>query len=140
MLQEALAQDDLALEAYMKGRLQAAPELSGEVEQALRDEMEALQPKLTHGLQQDLPIVLRQRERLGVSLNPRDEAIRSALRLREERIERERIELQFVFDDLAVPDQEEWILRAALTIQAKRLIDSQFARTDGAFGARAPGR
>ena len=58
---------------------------------------------------------------------------------REERIERERIELQFVFDDLAAPDQEAWNLRAALTIRAKRLIDSQFVRSEDKFGPRTTG-
>jgi DNA primase len=139
MLHEALVQDELALAEFLDGRLRALPELSGEIERTLRDDFEVLEPNLTHGLKQDLPIVWKQHERMGGVVNPRDEVVRSALRLREERIERERIELQYVFDDLAASDQEAWNLRAALTIRAKRLIDSQFAPPKDRVGPRVPG-
>lgn len=139
LLHDALVQDDLSFQQYLDGQLQALPEVSGEIEQALRDEIAVLEPRLTHGLRVDLPVVLRQQERMGGVMDTREDAIRSALRLREERIERERIELQFVFDDLAAPDQEAWNLRAALTIRAKRLIDSQFVRSEDKFGPRTTG-
>ncbi|MFN8380110.1 MAG: DNA primase [Anaerolineae bacterium] len=139
LLQDALLQDELSFQQYLDGHLQSLPEVSREIEQALRDEIAALEPRLTHGLRVDLPVVVRQQERAGGILDTREDAIRSALRLREERIERERIELQFVFDDLTAPDQETWNLRAALTIRAKRLIDSQFVRSDSPYGPRAAG-
>ncbi|HYO87516.1 MAG TPA: DNA primase [Candidatus Limnocylindrales bacterium] len=140
LLHDALAQDEQAFREFINGRLLEAPEYSTELEQALRGEMDELSPRLAHGLKVDLSAVIRQRDRVGVVMNVQEDAVRSALRLREERIERERIELQFVFDDLAEPDQAEWNQRAALTIRAKRLIDSHFFRTDAAVGSRSTGR
>lgn len=139
LLHDALVQDEQSFQQFLDEHLKAIPEVSADIDQALRDEMTALEPTLTHGLRVDLPLVLRQRERMGGVIDTREDAIRSALRLREERIERERIELQFVFDDLAAPDRDSWNLRAALTIQAKRLIDSQFVRSEGTLGPHAAG-
>ena len=139
LLHDALLQDEHSFQQFVNEQLRALPEVSGEIDYALRDEIAALEPRLTHGLRVDLPLVVRQQERMGGSIDAREDAIRSALRLREERIERERIELQFVFDDLAAPEQEAWNLRAGLTIRAKRLIDSQFVRPEPTFGARAAG-
>ncbi len=140
LMHDALAQDEQAFRDFISDRLLEAPEYSTELEQALRGEIDELGPRLAYGLKVDLGAVIRQRERVGAVENVQEDAIRSALRLREERIERERIELQFVFDEMAGPEQAEWNQRAALTIRAKRLIDSHFLRTDEGFGSRSTGR
>lgn len=140
VVHDALVQDETGLQDYIDQHLRNLPEYRADLERSLRDEITELTPHLTHGLQMDLPVVLRERERMGAVLDPLDDIIRTALRLREKRIELERIELQFVFEDLAQPDQQEWNGRAALTIRAKRLIDSQFVRADSTqprtYGAR----
>jgi DNA primase len=138
LLHDALAQDEQAFAEYTRDRLGEAPELRAELERAQSDEFARTVPALAQ--KSDLPVVLKQWKLYSSVVDAREEAIRSALRLREERIARERAELRFVFEDLPDAEQSDWNHRVGLTVRAKGLIDSHFLRANAGLGSRSMGR
>lgn len=138
LLHEALAQDELGFADYVAAHLHGAPELSAELERARSDEIARTVPALAS--KSDLPVILKLWEQFSSAVDVKEEAVRSALRLREERMVRERIELKFVFDELPDAEQSEWNQRVGLTVRAKRLIDSHFQRTGVGMGSHSTGR
>jgi DNA primase len=138
LLHDALGQDELAFADFTRDRLREAPELRAELERAQSDEFARTVPALAQ--KPDLPVVLKQWKLYSSVVDGREEAIRSALRLREERIARERAELGFVFEDLPDAEQADWNYRVGLTVRAKGLIDSHFLRANAGFGSRSMGR
>lgn len=115
----AVAQDDLEPLDYLKETL--PPDLLDEMEILLADEWEDLRPRLRHGLSADLIIVVKQNERFTGALDMTAELIEKALRLRVQRLQRERQEMVFLEMDGDTPYQRNILL----SILAKRLIDSE---------------
>jgi hypothetical protein len=115
----AVAQDDLEPHDFLKETL--PPDLLDEMEILLADEWEDLRPRLRHGLSADLIIVIKQNERFTGALDMTAELIEKALRLRVQRLQRERQEMVFLEMDGDAPYQRNIVL----SILAKRLIDSE---------------
>lgn len=118
----AIAQDELEPLDYLLSTLQ--PDLRDELEILLADEWEELRPRLHHGLSADLIIVIKQAERFNTAVDPGTELVEKALRLRRDRLERERQEMMFLELDGAAPFQTHLML----SILAKRLIDTELKR------------
>jgi DNA primase len=118
----AIAQDELEPLDYLQSTLQ--PDLRDELEILLADEWEELRPRLHHGLSADLIIVIKQAERFNTAVDPGTELVEKALRLRRDRLERERQEMMFLEMDGAAPFQTHLML----SILAKRLIDTELKR------------
>lgn len=120
---EALEQDDLEPLAYVcscidEGLLQLVEE------QILVKDVDRLRPRLRHGLSADLASVLKR----AVEVDPYVELLKSALRLRRQRIEREREDLYFLMMDADVEQQEALHEQIQLSIIAKSLIDAELQR------------
>ncbi len=120
---ESLAQDDYANLDYI---VASVDEL---LRQILRDEImvdstDQLRAQLRHGLSMDLPVVLRHSQ----VVNPGVQLMKNALRLRRQRIEREREDLYFALMDPEAAQQEELHRRIQWSIKAKAIIDAELER------------
>ena len=115
----AIVQDEMEPLDYLQVSLQA--DLRDDLEMLLADEWNELRPRLRNGLLADLIIVVKQAERFSNAVDPSADLIEKALRLRRERLERERQELMFLETDEAAPFQT----HIMLSILAKRLIDTE---------------
>ena len=118
----AVVQDELEPIDYLKATL--LPDLFDEMEILLADEWEDLRPRLRHGLSADLIIVIKQNERFSSALDMSAELVEKALRLRVQRLQRERQEMVFLELDGTAPYQS----NIMLSILAKRLIDTELNR------------
>jgi DNA primase len=97
----AFQQHDLALMDYLRAHLEGV--LIQEMELLLQDEIDTLRPRLRHGLAADLEISLRENRQLSL-VDPSEELIARALRLRLERLKRQIADLHFLRmgdDDIA---------------------------------------
>ncbi len=115
----AIAQDEMEPLDYLREALPS--DLLDEVEILLADEWEDLRPRLRHGLSADLMIVVKQSERFNGAIDMSAEAVEKALRLRVQRLQRERQEMVFLEMDGDAPYQS----HIMLSILAKRLIDEE---------------
>lgn len=118
----ALAQDELEPMDYLRSHLD--DDLRSEMEHILANAMEALRPRLRHGLSVDLGVVLKQVN----PVNEIAELIRSVLNLRAQRLRREREDLTFLLVDVQNEAQSDINHQIMLTIKAKRLIDDELKR------------
>jgi hypothetical protein len=102
-------------------------DLLDELEVVLADEWQDLRPRLRNGLLADLIIVIKQAERFRSVVDPSSELVEKALRLRRERLERERQEMMFLEMDGAAMDDgtAPFQTHIMLSILAKRLIDTE---------------
>jgi hypothetical protein len=118
----ALDQDELTPLAFMEQELDEM--LRGLLQnEILVDNVAHLRPHLRHGLQADLTIVQRQTGTVDIQAD----VVRNALRLRLQRIERERQDVYFLImeDD---PAHHDLHARIQLSIRAKSLIDAELQR------------
>lgn len=118
----AMAQDEMEPMDYLAQALHT--DLRQDIELLLADEWNDLRPRLRNGLLADLTIVVKQAERFNTTVDPATDLIEKALRLRRDRLERERQELMFLEADEAAPFQT----HIMLSILAKRLIDTELNR------------
>ena len=116
----ALDQDELAPLDYLREQLDDMLRQVLE-EEILISDMDRLRPRLRHGLSADLAMVLKQ----AVMNDRRAELVRNALRLRQQRIEREREDLYFLMMEADHDQQMTLRERINLSIMAKRLIDDE---------------
>jgi DNA primase len=117
---EALDQDEYAPLDYL--RSQCDDVLRQVLEQdILLTDFDRLLPRLRHGLSADLVTMLKQ----SAVPDRRAELVANALRLRRQRIEREREDLYFLMMEAEAEQQVILAQRIQLSIIAKRLIDSE---------------
>ncbi|MBZ0303202.1 MAG: DNA primase [Anaerolineae bacterium] len=117
---EALDQDDVAPLDYLRANIDDVLRQILETD-VLVNHLDQLKPYLRHGLSADLTTVLKH----SVEVDFRAELVRNALRLRRQRIEREREDLYFLMVDADAEQQRTLAARIQLSIVAKRLIDSE---------------
>jgi DNA primase len=122
---EALAQDELEPVAYVQAQVDWA--LAPQLDSLLAGTLEALRPRLRHGLSVDLPIIMKQ----AAPVDARSALMKNALDLRAHRLRRTREELAFL---LAADETDEIIENGAaddihqqimLSIKAKRVLDEE---------------
>jgi hypothetical protein len=94
VLSEALEQDEYDAVSYLRGQLQ--DELLQELEDILVGDLALLRPRLKHGLSVDLTSVVEASQRAHGVGDPADEILTKALRLRKQRLLRQRQEIQFL--------------------------------------------
>ena len=117
---EALDQDEYTPLDYL--RSQCDDMLRQVLEQdILLTDFDRLLPRLRHGLSADLVTMLKQ----SAAPDRRSELVANALRLRRQRIEREREDLYFLMMEADSEQQITLAQRIQLSIVAKRLIDSE---------------
>ncbi len=119
----ALDQDDMPPLDYLLTYLDELPRQVLETE-VLVNNVERLRPQLRHGLSADLTMVLQR----TVTVDPRTELVKNALRLRLKRIEREREELYFLLMEADAEQQAQLHEHTQLSIIAKGLIDAELQR------------
>ncbi len=119
---QAVGQDEQDLSDFFQSAL--TPDLIDELAILVADEWEDLRPRLRHGLSADLIIVIKQAERFSGAVDMSAELIEKALRLRVQRLQRERQEMVYLEMDGDVPYQR----HIMLSILAKRLIDAELNR------------
>lgn len=123
LFERALAQDDVEPLEYMQTHLEG--ELLREFEAILQDEWEGLRPRLRAGLSADLTIIQRQRERTGVVISVQEELLENALRLRLERLRRERQEVAYLqMEEGDLPDEHAFHEQVVMSILALHRIDT----------------
>jgi DNA primase len=122
-LQEAMAQDDTEPLAYLGSSLDAA--VQSELEALLIDTPEAVSHSMKRNFQVDLNDILRRRSFLGRAGNSEDdELIGRALQLRLERLEQERIEMQYLQEEAQAGEIGEALnAKIMLSMRAKALIN-----------------
>jgi DNA primase len=118
----AMAQDEQEPLDYLRTTLPA--ELREEVEILLDDEWKDWQERQKNAFLTDLIVVRKQAERFSGAVDITVELVEKALRLRRERLERERQEMVFLEMDGDAPYQT----HVMLSILAKRLIDAELNR------------
>ncbi len=118
----AIGQDEQDVSDFFQSAL--TPDLMDELAILLADEWEDLRPRLRHGLSADLMIVIKQAERFSGAVDMSAELVEKALRLRVQRLQRERQEMVYLEMDGDVPYQR----HIMLSILAKRLIDAELNR------------
>ncbi|MCC6617019.1 MAG: DNA primase [Anaerolineae bacterium] len=122
---EALEQDELEILAYMRGQLDG--DLWRELEEIIAGDLELLRPRLRHGLSIDLETVVQAAQRTHGVPDPIMQATEKALRLRSQRLLRERQELQYLQMDAAEFEnevEENYDSYIMLSTMAQRLIDA----------------
>lgn len=120
---EALDQDEYSPLDYLRSRCDNM--LLQVLEQdILLTDFDRLLPRLRHGLSTDLVTMLKR----SAVPDRRAELVANALRLRRQRIEREREDLYFLMMEADSEQQIELARRIQLSIVAKRLIDSELQR------------
>ena len=119
---QAIGQDEQDVNDFFQSAL--TPDLLDELAILLADEWEDLRPRLRHGLSADLMIVIKQMERFSSAVDMSAELVEKALRLRIQRLQRERQEMVYLEMDGDVPYQR----HIMLSILAKRLIDAELNR------------
>ncbi|MBE0688676.1 MAG: DNA primase [Anaerolineae bacterium] len=122
---EALDQDELENLAYMRNQLDG--ELWRELEEIIAGDLELLRPRLRHGLSVDLETVVQAAQRTYGVQDPIMQATEKALRLRRQRLQRERQELQYLQLDAAEFEnevEENYDSYIMLSTMAQRLIDA----------------
>jgi len=125
VLNEALDQDELEILAYMRSQLDG--DLWRELEEIIAGDLELLRPRLRHGLSNDLETVVQAAQRTYGVPNPIMQATEKALRLRRQRLLRERQELQYLQMDAAEFEtevEENYDSYIMLSTTAQRLIDA----------------
>ncbi len=118
----AITQDELEPLDYLRHTLQ--PSLLDELETLLADEWEDWQLRQQNAFNADLMVVRKQNERYVGTVDMSAELIDKVLRLRVQRLQRERQELVFLELDGDVVYQT----HVMLSILAKRLIDTELSR------------
>src|SRR5690606_4411087 len=118
----AMEQDELETLEYVQSALPA--DLRDELDTLLADEWYELRPRLRLGLSADLLIVASQSERFSGVIDMSAELVEKALRLRIQRLQRERQELVF----LEMDGDGDYQTSIMLSILAKRLIDTELNR------------
>jgi DNA primase len=122
---EALEQDELEITDYMRRHLET--DLLREMEAILAGDLAHLRPLLRNGLSADLESVMLLAQRTRAPLDPVLDATHKALRLRSQRLQRERQEVLFLQldgqeqDATAEANYHAYIKLSAL---AQRLIDT----------------
>ncbi len=122
---EALDQDEVEILDYMRGQL--GGELWRELEGIIAGELELLRPRLRHGLSVDLETVVSASYRTHGVPDPIVQATEKALRLRWQRLQRERQEMQYLQMDAAETEnevEENYDSYIMLSTMAQRLIDA----------------
>jgi DNA primase len=104
VLNEALEQDKLEILEYL--RLNVPDELRRELEQILTDELVLLRPHLRNGLSVDLETVADAAQRAHGVIDPADDIIVKALRLRKQRLLLQGQEIHFLLIDEGDAQQE----------------------------------
>jgi DNA primase len=128
VFQEALEQDEMEPADYLQINLDER--LRDELVAILVDDLEALRPKLRHGLSIDLAMYLKQQTRLNTEVDFRVKLIENALNLRKRRLDLERTDLSFLIADtqMGSPQELELHIRANLSNRARGLIDAELQR------------
>ena len=119
----AMDQDDLPPLDYLLAYLDDLPRQILETE-ILTDDVDKLRPQLRHGLSADLTMVLQR----TLAVDPRSELLKNALRLRLQRIEREREELYYLMMEADAEQQAILHEHIHLSIITKGLIDAELQR------------
>jgi DNA primase len=121
---EALDQDEFTPLEYLRAQ---CDDMLRQVleEDILLTDFDRLLPRLRHGLSVDLATMLKQ----SGAPDRRGELVSNALRLRRQRIEREREDLYFLMMEADAEQQIALARRIQLSIVAKRLIDSELQQT-----------
>ncbi|MDX2138929.1 MAG: DNA primase [Chloroflexota bacterium] len=122
---EALEQDELEVIDYMRRHLEA--DLLREMEAIMAGDLAHLRPLLRHGLSADLESVMLLAQRTRAPIDPVLDATHKALRLRSQRLQRERQEVLFLQLDGQEQDASTdatYHTYIRLSAQAQRLIDT----------------
>jgi DNA primase len=122
---EALEQDEFEVIDYMRRHLGA--DLLREMEAIMAGDLAHLRPLLRHGLSADLESVMLLAQRNRAPLDPVLDAIHKALRLRSQRLQRERQEVLFLQLDgqeQDAPTETNYHTYIRLSALAQRLIDT----------------
>ncbi len=124
----AIVQDEQDVLDYLHAAL--TPDLMAELETVLADEWEDWQLRRRNAFYADLMIVVKQSERFSSGIDPSAEMIEKALRLRVQRLQRERQEMVFMgMDDEATGRSNitdaPYQTHITLSILATRLIDAE---------------
>ena len=132
-LQESMAQDDRDPLEHLASMLDAG--LQAEFRALLIDASEAVSRSMRRNFQVDLHDIFRRRSFLArSSLNEQDELIGRALQLRLERLEYERVEMQYLQEEAQAGDDNDHRLRdqlnakIMLSVRAKARINKAVGR------------
>ncbi|MCB9450854.1 MAG: DNA primase [Anaerolineaceae bacterium] len=122
--EEALAQDDQEPLDFLRTTLN--PVLRAEIEAIMVDDLDILHEQVRHRFAPELQAAWNQTRRFTTAFNLGTELVEQALRLRAQRLGREREELRFLqMDD---ENDVDTIQRIVLSKQAKHLIDAELQR------------
>jgi DNA primase len=122
---EALEQDAQETLEYMRGQLEG--ELRQELEAILAGDLELLRSRLRNGLSVDLETIVQTAQRVHGASDPAAEVIEMALRLRRQRLEREREEIKYLQLETGDKDydiEENYNSYIILSNRAKQLIET----------------
>lgn len=125
---EALMQDDLEPLDYLRATLDAT--LAQQLDALMVHELDDLRHKLRYGLFADFTDLRRSHEkRVLSSLDLGSELVKEALRLRDQRLKRERQDMRFL--QMEVQEESDYSLQVRMSNLAKRLIDAELHRQNG---------
>ncbi|HVU15266.1 MAG TPA: DNA primase [Phototrophicaceae bacterium] len=119
----AIVQDEQDVLEYLHAAL--TPDLMAELETVLADEWEEWQLRRRNAFYADLMIVVKQSERFSSGIDSSAEMIEKALRLRIERLRREREEFVFLGTDGTDIRDAPYQRHITLSILAKQLIEAE---------------
>jgi DNA primase len=125
---EAMAQDDMEPLDYLRITLDTT--LAQQLEALMVHELDDLRHKLRYGLFADFADLRRAHEkRVLSSLDLGSELVKEALRLRNQRLLRERQDMRFL--QMEVDDQDDYGAQVRLSSLAKHLIEAELHRQNG---------
>lgn len=126
----AMEQDDLELLDFVRAHLD--PRLHEALNMLLQDEVDNLRDRLGHRMLADLTASLKQNGRSLMPVDMIGEMLEKSLRLRIQRLQRERQEMAFLQMDLQSRQDEAaeaaYQMQVWLSIEAKRLIEAELHR------------
>ncbi len=128
---EAMTQDDMETFDFLRTMLDSS--LAEQLDKLMVHELDDLHHKLRYGLFADFTDLRRAHEkRVLASVDWGSELVKEALRLREQRLKRERQDMRFLQMD--VQDDADYGAQVHLSQLAKRLIDAELDRQHGMTG------
>ena len=127
-LQAAVSQDDTDPLEYLRRDLDEG--LRAALDALLLADVDALRPRLRHGLSADLAVVLKR----SISLDIQEGAVQNALRLRQQRLVREVMDASYIVIDMSEPEQRALFDQASqLSIIARRRIEDALRQQKQSF-------
>jgi DNA primase len=125
---EAMTQDDMETLDFLRSTLDSS--LAQQLDKLMVHELDDLHHKLRYGLFADFTDLRRSHEkRVLSSVDWGSELVKEALRLRDQRLKRERQDMRFLQMD--VQEGEDYGVQVHLSHLAKRLIDAELDKQNG---------